>query len=221
MTSDTAATLQRDGAVVVRGLLNGSDAATLKYIAEAVYDLFASCAVIPDADLEQNYRDWNGVWLCALPQFLDDRNRRLSVDFEAIVSRVVARVRDLFGENWMPYPERSFFRRLTTKMLIPWHIDADVAAIGKDHCINIWMPVDNVGDCLPSLELMRGSHLTLRRSVGKSDCDQIAAGLGQPWAPRLVLGDALAFDQYTYHRTQPMADESAIRTSCEFRFYRA
>jgi hypothetical protein len=53
ITSEIAATLRRDGAAVVCQFLNDGDARSLKHVVEVIYDMLASYAVIPDAELEQ------------------------------------------------------------------------------------------------------------------------------------------------------------------------
>lgn len=219
--SDSAAALQRDGAVVIFDFLDDGDARSLEGVVERVYALLASCADIGDAELEQNYRSWNGVWVQALPRFLDGRDSRLSAELECIVDRIAGRVRELFGQDWRPYPECSFFRRLSgSKLFLPWHLDADKAGVGKAEAFNVWMPIEGVAGELPSLEIMRGSHLALRATPPRQRGEEVAAQFGEAWVPRLGLGDALVFDQYTFHRTQPVARDDIVRTSCEFRFYR-
>ena len=109
------------------------------------------------------------------------------------------------------------------------HIDADAAGIinATDYCINTWLPLDPVGDVLPSLELIPGSNKTMRnvpsmegKEKSRSD-DWVKSNIaGESWVPHAEPGDAILFDHWTLHRTQRMEQENAVRTSCEFRFVR-
>jgi hypothetical protein len=212
--------LQRDGAVLVSNFLNGPDAECLRTAVNSVYEELASWPLIPDADLETNYRTWSGVSLGALPEFLRQHNAALFDRYDALAEEVCARTRELFGEHWVFYPARSFFRRhVGAKLLIPWHLDADVAKLNQKRCFNVWLPIDPVGRGLPSLEMIRGSHLKLGVSPTKTVRDAVVASLGPSWTPQLDPGDALVFDQFTLHRTQIAGQPNLLRTSCEFRFY--
>ena len=48
--------------------------------------------------------------------------------------------------------------------------------------------------------------------------DAFAASAGIKIVPKLDPGDAIIFDHFTLHRTQPQISEIFERTSCEFRF---
>ena len=108
--------------------------------------------------------------------------------------------------------------------LLRWHIDADGAqTAGEAMCVNVWLPLDAVGTDLPSLDVIPGSHrkmrdLPLLTNEEYDRDDAFAAALGTAVTPRLKPGDALIFDQYTLHRSQPTTRKGFSRTSCELRF---
>lgn len=220
--ADPREALRRDGAVVIHEFLNGADTAELRSITDAVYRELTACTVFGNADLESNFRGWNGVWLEELPAFLSSRNPDLLTRFDRIRAQTAEQIRKLFGPDWRPYPERSFLRRhMGVALLVPWHLDADAAKLGHAQCFNVWLPTESVGRALPSLQIARGSHRTMRTTPPREERPAIVATFGKPWTPQLDAGDALVFDQFTLHRTQPIGTPDMIRTSCEFRFYRS
>ena len=127
------------------------------------------------------------------------------------------------------YDSRSFLRRRSDKtptmIASPWHMDADTAgtAQGPERCINVWLPLQDVGSTTPSLEFVLGSHVQMKTMefVGtgyyRTD-DSVNALAGRKWRPVMRPGDAAVFDQYTLHRTQVLRSDQFARTSCEFRF---
>jgi phytanoyl-CoA dioxygenase PhyH len=211
--------LAEDGVTVIRQFLGDQDASALQRVVAEIYRELAACAALPDG-LEDNFRRWHGVWLEALPDFLRGRNGELQSRYAALVATIVERTRERLGSGWQLYLAKSFFRRhVGAALLIPWHIDADVAVLERERCINVWLPLDRVGAALPSLEVMRRSHLKMRSSPTLAGGVAAAAAFGKPFAPKLNPGDALVFDQFTLHRTQRNGAADIIRTSCEFRFY--
>jgi hypothetical protein len=154
----------------------------------------------------------------------------LRAQFDSAIAAVERRFRSLFDRHWRLEPKFSFVRRhRSTRLYLPWHIDADAAGIinTADYCINTWLPLDPVGDVLPSLELMPGSNKTMRTVPSLEGPektrtnDWVKANFpGESWIPHAAPGDAILFDHWTLHRTQCMVDETAVRTSCEFRFVR-
>jgi hypothetical protein len=180
-------------------------------------------------DLVANFERWHGLWLAEFLPFLhgcDPAAEHALRDFVAGLARIVSR---LFGGVWHFYPERSFFRRLYDQDLyVPWHLDADAArtAARGGRCINIWLPLDPVGSGSPSMELILGSHNRMRNEPliptdqpnGHRSEEWAKTVPGRHWIPSLVPGDAVLFDQYLVHRTQPIPVPPSGRTSCEFRF---
>jgi hypothetical protein len=214
-----SADLARDGAAVVRSFLNRDEASGLKATVEDLFSAFAECTSFANADMARHYQSRQAIWLGELPPFLAANDRALLPRYDALINRVTERTRALFGAGWQPYLSHSFIRRMNPKLRLPWHLDADAAHLDHSRCCNVWLPLDNVGTSRPSLDMILGSHRKLRASVKQKDAPALIASLGKPWSPRLDLGDALIFDQFTYHRSQIVDGSGGTRTSCEFRFY--
>jgi hypothetical protein len=215
--------LTTDGVTVVREFLNGDQTTALKRLVASVYDAMATCSEFSNLELAENFRQWNGVWLRPLPVFLNGRGT-LSAQYRASVADIARRTCVLFGGGWRFYPFRSYFRKYTgVEELIPWHIDADAALVDRPEAINVWLPLNVVGAGLPSLEVVVGSHSKMRQLpllTGKRRYrdDAFAASAGIKINPQLNPGDAVIFDHFTLHRTQPHVSNVFERTSCEFRF---
>jgi Phytanoyl-CoA dioxygenase (PhyH) len=215
--------LTTNGVAIVRGFLSGDQTTALRGVVASVYDAMASCAEFSNPGMAENFKLWNGVWLQPLPDFLNGR-ATLSAQYRASVATVARRTRMLFGGGWRYYPLRSYFRKYTgAEELVPWHIDADAARVDRPEAINVWLPLDAVGVELPSLEMVVGSHDKMRRlplltGERRYRDDAFAASAGTKIVPQLDPGDAIIFDHFTLHRTQPQLGEIFERTSCEFRF---
>jgi ectoine hydroxylase-related dioxygenase (phytanoyl-CoA dioxygenase family) len=214
-----SAVLARDGAAVVPSFLDHAEASALKATVEELFSTLAACTSFAQAEMAHHYQTRQAIWLGELPHFLEANNRALLPRYEALIDRVTQRTRTLFGAGWQFYLSRSFIRRMNPELRLPWHLDADAARLNRRHCCNVWLPLDSVGTSRPSLEIILGSHRKLRASVKQKDAPALAASLGKPWSPRLDFGDALVFDQFTYHRSQIVEGSDGTRTSCEFRFY--
>jgi ectoine hydroxylase-related dioxygenase (phytanoyl-CoA dioxygenase family) len=214
-----SAALARDGVAVVRSFLDHAEASALKTTVEELFSTFAACTVFAQAEMAQHYQARQAIWLGELPAFLEANNAALLPKYETLIASVTQHTQALFGSGWQPYLSRSFIRRMTPELRLPWHLDADAASLDHSRCCNVWLPLDSVGTSRPSLELILGSHRKLRASVKQKDAPGLVASLGKPWSPRLAFGDALVFDQFTYHRSQIIEGGEGARTSCEFRFY--
>jgi hypothetical protein len=216
--------LRRDGYIVLRQFLDPEEASALRGLVLSVYQLMPDCR--SPEHLADHFRRWDGVWLEELPAFLKARDTALLARHEEIGDQIARRAQAYFGASWQPYWLRSFFRRSTGgPNLLPWHIDADAAQIGRPQSFNIWLPLDAVGDSLPSLEVVPRSHRAMRRApllpaAPYDRDDSIAATFGGAAAPRLSPGDALVFNQFMLHRTQRPKAGGYTRLSCEFRFFR-
>jgi ectoine hydroxylase-related dioxygenase (phytanoyl-CoA dioxygenase family) len=212
--------LARDGAAIVRGFLDRDTASELKDLVEELFSAMAQCVSLSNDTIAYHYRARQAIWLGELPEFLEINSRALLARYRVLMDRITSRTQSLLGADWQPYPSRSFMRRMNAELRLPWHLDADAANLDHLHCCNVWLPLDSVGTSRPSLEIIVGSHHKLRASVKQKDAPALVASLGKPWAPRLHLGDALVFDQFTYHRSQIVDDSRGTRMSCEFRYYR-
>jgi ectoine hydroxylase-related dioxygenase (phytanoyl-CoA dioxygenase family) len=219
LSKKPSAVLARDGAAIVRTFLNHDEATELKVTVEDLFSALAACTCFANADMAHHYQSRQAIWLRELPAFLQANNRALLPRYQAFIDRVTDRTRALFGAGWQPYLSRSFIRRMNPQLRLPWHLDADAAKLDHPHCCNVWLPLERVGTSQPSLEIILRSHRKLRASVKQKDAPALVARLGKPWSPRLDPGDALVFDQFTYHRSQIIDGSDGIRTSCELRFY--
>ena len=164
-------------------------------------------------------------WLEHLPGLLEGYDRNLAARYRRVIELIERRTQRVFGDGWHFFALRSFLRRLTgTNRILPWHIDADAAQTNRAHCINVWLPLDAVGTDRPSVDVILGSHLKMRElpllSGGQCDRDDaFVASIGPATSSRLNPGDALVFDHFTLHRTQPWRAENFSRTACELRFF--
>jgi len=125
--------------------------------------------------------------------------------------------------------EHSVFRRQRKDITyVGWHTDAHAAGSTRyDPCFNVWIPFSEVGETLPSLEILPESESIMRT---ETDLPLDASNnLPDEWrrnrlahletlCPHLKPGDALVFSHYTLHRTQPMKLRGGARISAEFRF---
>lgn len=215
---------QTSGFAIVRRFLDADQTQRLRVAVDTIYAMLADERIAAEPDLAGQFRQWNGVWLHKLPRYLSENNQALSLEYHALLAAVIERTKALCGTLWRFYPKRSYFRRhIGMAKKVPWHVDADAAAIGRRHCVNVWLPLQKVGADLPSLDIVPGSHLTMRKLPLLSNDyryrdDTFVSSIGAPMTPQLDPGDALMIDQFTLHRTQPIGDERTLRTACEFRF---
>jgi hypothetical protein len=226
---------QQNGTAKVAAFLSPQELVELRTAVDASYDLLQQHADDHPPTLTEyladHYKRWDGIWVKELQGYLERARPDLRALFDSVIAAAERRFRSLFDQDWRLEPNFTFIRRhRSTKYYLPWHIDADAAGIitATDYCINTWLPLDPVGDVLPSLELIPGSNKTMRTvpsldggEKSRKD-DWVKANVpGESWVPHAVPGDAILFDHWTLHRTQRMAQENAVRTSCEFRFVRA
>jgi hypothetical protein len=222
----TKYSMWRHGAAVIRRFISVQESSELRDTVNTIYSVLADYPLIPDPDIEENFRRWNGVALSTLPDFLGKNHPGLALRYARLLEIVCKQVIDVFGRQWIYFPRRSFLRRhVGVGKKVPWHIDADAAHIDRDGCFNVWLPLESVGTTSPSLEVIYDSHWKMR-SIPLLDGPEryrendFVRTIGSSSTPTLELGDALAFDQFTLHRTQCIGSENTIRTACEFRFVR-
>lgn len=213
--------LAANGYAIVPRFFTPSQAEELRAVVLAIYELMGRSTEFPDPETEDHFRRWMGVWALNLRSLL---GAQLLRRYDDVIAALSKRTRSLFGRQNVFYPAKTFFRRhVTASTILPWHIDADAAEISEQICFNVWLPIDAVGAELPSLEVISGSHRLTKSMprVQSSEAyrdDQFALRMGQKVTAHLNLGDALIFDQFTLHRTQPIMSSGRVRTSCEFRF---
>ena len=189
-----------------------------------------------DPDLLDNFKKWDGIWVKALPKFLATYRPDLVVVLSGLLDGITQRFNAIFELNWKINTAYSFFRRHYTfdpNKYVRWHTDAEAARTRNVNAesVNIWMPLDMVGEKLPSLEFIPFSSARMRNeplpeSAGPYTYrdDEWVQGRFKDtdiWTPQAEPGDAVIFDHYTLHRTQRIAPSGGHRTNCEFRFFPA
>ena len=196
--ADFTKTWQQNGTAKVAAFLSPQELGELRTAVDATYELLRQHA---DDDpptlteyLADHYKRWDGIWVKELRGYLEQAKPGLLAQFDSVIAAAERRFRSLFDENWRLEPNFTFIRRhRSTKFYLPWHIDADAAGIinATDYCINSWLPLDPVGDDLPSLELMPGSNKTMRNVPSREGKDKARAGrLGQEQCRRRILDTA-------------------------------
>ena len=225
-------TLEHDGLVRLTQFLSVETAQRLAGVAQLGMNLFAdrekrhrTGGEYGEAELCGSYDGWRGLGLGALMEYMGDSPERAALGGAA--AEAVAAVQSFLGSKASFLPSYSFFRQVSGAAGgVGWHCDAEAAslmAVGKS-CCTVWLPLSPVGNGLPSLEFVPGSHKIMRgrgdlalcnhRSV--QEVDQLA--LRKRYVPIIdPIGDAILFDMYTLHRTQPL-ETITPRLNCEFRF---
>ncbi len=214
--------LQARGVAIVRGLLSGAEAESLKGLLERAYA--AADNGTAHVDAQERVRAWGGVNVHLIEQFGIDEQELIR-----FLGMVETRATKEVGPCKL-IPNICVFRRhRESRTHVPWHIDADGAGtVSYDPCVNIWIPLVSVGRSLPSLKVIPGSHVFMRELPLLNPPSGSGAGRTDEWVDqnfvhhdRLVAqlepGDALMFDHYTLHRTQPMDSPFGARISGEFR----
>jgi Phytanoyl-CoA dioxygenase (PhyH) len=224
--------LSSEGVIEVRGFFDNAWSAELQRIVTDIYAELSAAqeagtkALLKNKELEYHFTAWRGVNLKRLPPYLRARRPDLAASFGHLVDQIHDQTETLFGPGWRFIPSRSWFRRhVGVARKVPWHIDADAAAV-RGHgrrAFNVWLPLEPVGGDLPSLDVIRRSHMAMRelpllRPPNIYRDDDFASSKGKASTVSLEPGDALIFDQYTLHRTQQAGSAESIRTACEFRF---
>lgn len=134
-------------------------------------------------------------------------------------------------EGWHWASEFSVFRRIVPDTYIYWHADMDGAGSwSADPVNNVWMPLEDVGEEYPSLQIIANSEARMRafgpNPPGHRPDEWVAANFPDAdiVCPALGVGDALVFGHYLLHRTQPVETMKRLRgprIGCEFRFREA
>jgi Phytanoyl-CoA dioxygenase (PhyH) len=216
----------------IRGFFDKAGSGELQRVVTDIYAELSAAqeagtkALLENKELEYHFTAWRGVNLEQLPVYLRATRPDLAASFGRLVDKIRDETEVLFGPGWRFIPSRSWFRRhVGVARKVPWHIDADAAAV-RGHgrrAFNVWLPLERVGGDLPSLDVIRGSHMAMRelpllKPPNIYRDDDFASSKGDASTALLELGDALIFDQYTLHRTQQAGSAETIRTACEFRF---
>lgn len=224
------------GVACVRRFLKSDTTVRLSTLVGDVYQLLEGPegqALDATNTLASNFRGWHGVHIASLQDFLKDTRPLMLSQLDLIIDEVGENVSRLLREPWRRFDNRSWFRRLHNSdrsLDIPWHIDADAASTAalEPECINVWLPLNETKNGVPSLQFVPQSHHFMRRQplielggVAAFRPDQwVEANFPKNrWTPQLSPGDAILFDHYVLHRTAP--GRCTGRLSCEFRFAKA
>lgn len=239
LNAPLATLLEPDGFACARGLFGPATQSALRHFIGAVYPRLDDCAAggpaIGESEdarkLMQTFRDWGGIPFADLAGYLAEidqdveRFAQLRRDLAGAVARVA-------GDGWTLSPDLSYFRRPDkVSRYTTWHCDAEAADyIGQTSrtFVTVWTPLMHVGTDLPSLELIRGSHVPMMatRDPMQEDRHRSAEWVdhhmtGERAILSLAPGDALIFTAYTLHRTQQLFPPAPRpRVSCDLRFYR-
>lgn len=206
--------LRQDGLVVLRGILPNEVIAQTKSAAEAIYSQPApSAGAGPGSFVIANAVE-------RYPGIAANLTAAMTIAQQA-AARAVAGFRT---EAMLGY---CVMRRQTDRSgYTGWHIDADgVETFFEPHAFNIWIPLDPVDGLRPGLQLITGSNATMRKLPLKPgpeagySVEWVAATFPgvQPVTPRLEAGDAIVFDHYTLHRTEPMDGLPRMSLECRVR----
>jgi hypothetical protein len=213
------AELRSQGVVVIRHFLSPSIILNLKQLVERAY----TAAEIGTASKEvcERVTAWGGINV----HFMDQAGIAQD-DISKMLMLVERRAHGGFGRCRI-IPEICVFRKhRECRTHIPWHIDADGAGTSPyEPCLNIWLPFVAVGRLRPSLEVVLGSHILMRElplldpSYASRTDEWVDSRFERKrrFVANMKPGDALVFDHYTLHRTQPMKYQSGDRLSGEFR----
>lgn len=206
--------LERDGYLIARGVTGASRIAEIHAV---VHEAYAELDAGRGDPLARGpVRNWGGLPFTVIAGEL----RELLVDIKRFV-------REHVGWVWL-IEEHSFFRRhVAGATYVPWHVDADAAGtIHYDPCFNFWLPLGAVGINRPSLQFIPGSHKIMREIPPFSSPDNVRSDdwvlerfPGQEAITAILEpGDAVFFDHFTLHRTQPIGASADVRVGSEFRF---
>lgn len=207
-------TIAQDGYRVHRGVIAPSDVAVLRDVLDRAF------AAHPVNEVNR----WVHVEPLQMPEL-------------RAVMRKLLQLAGL-GPLGVVCPSSSFLKRIEpheyARAKIGWHRDADAADTARlGHCLNIWVPLDDVGIDAPSLQFVRGSHKAMRARPctysGRGDFEIPDDGVSfvaehfpdaEVDTPLLAVGDAVVFDHHLLHRTQLMTGEVLARRSLECRVTR-
>jgi hypothetical protein len=212
--------LVQNGYVIARGFLGAEKTRVLQELATRAYQEVDTGRA--PATIQADVKGWGGLGLPLLTGLGIPKAQlaELATMIEAAAEPIIGHCRLILAIS-------LFRRHVYADTLLPWHIDADGAGTKPyDPCLNLWLPLVSVGEGRrPSLEVIPGSHHVMRgeaelpgdHAVRPSDWIAHRFASSKRVIPTLEPGDALVFDHYLLHRSQPMATVDEPRLSGEFR----
>jgi hypothetical protein len=215
--------LQYYGLAIVQRLLNNEEAAGLQTIVRSASDVIAARPRHSDANPKNVLWFRNDVSLQQASNLLAGGHSPLLARYAEYVELIGTRTRHILGNAWRLCPDRSYFlRHVGTTKSAAWRSNAD-DGVQSQHFINLWLPLDAEGENFPSLDLVPGSHQSVRQLSRAATnnghfSDAFVGSIAQYFTPELVLGDAVAIDKFTLYRPQSLNPGHTNRLACEFRF---
>ena len=224
---------ERDGFVVVRGLLQDRDLEPVRRViaahvdreahqrrdAGAIADLHESVPF--ERRLYEIYRGSKrdaGLWNREVfsRELYDFGTNPAILDLaESILGPEIQFNGDYWVRSKLPHES------LTT---YPWHQDSGYygAATEKHHILSLWIPLVDVDEVNGCLQMMPGSHRwgllpTMGDGAGHLQPREEIEERGQYAAVTMAAGDVLAFHNLTFHRST-MNRSDSIRWSIDLRY---
>jgi Phytanoyl-CoA dioxygenase (PhyH) len=206
--------LPQGGVAFMREGLPASIVSALSLAADVVYGRAEEGPPQMRASLEE----WSGVQM------------DVAIDFLKVIDPWM---HDLLHGMLVSRPQKmrvllnySFFRQMTpaAAVQVPWHCDAEAASTmlveGFETLVTAWVPLSFVGVQVPSLEIAEGSNIIMRQQdlVARNHRPEPDLSGCTVATPVMAPGDLILFDQFTLHRTQPIAVQR-LRRTCELRFH--
>lgn len=194
--------LDRDGAVVSRGVLTGDEIARLRELFGALH---AGAAPRSRQILYTHEAPPPGrPGLSALmDQWLYPASHLPGAP--ELLARLSARFSALAGYELIPFQDVAM-SKTAQHAALPWHEDLPFWPVDRDDGIVSWIALDPVGDDNGGLEVAFGSHRGPRGSAIDLHTGEPQRGGGaqvpaEGDVPSLAAGDAIVFDARCWHRS--------------------
>jgi hypothetical protein len=231
---------RRDGSCLIRSLLSSEEIATLQRIGAICYGFGETIAAntrpdqlpqeIADGLLTRGYISWIrlSAWLECTGTDLDDQLNAIVAKIGVVAGAVYCdpAVRLLDGFSVIRRHKKS--PQAGEHTTVAWHRDFSfVGPAGIDRSVNFWIPLTEVGEAAPSIDILVGSHSHMvnvpDETPGITNISEqwVSEHLGAypRWTPRCKPGDVMMFDHQTIHRTQLLtAPPSTDRMNFEMRW---
>jgi hypothetical protein len=240
-TPETLHTLYREnGVFLFQGLLSPQEVETLRRIgtmAYAIGEAIVSSAP-PDqlpGEISDGLLTYGWISWTRLKAWLGSSGTRLGDQLDEIVDKIGSVAKAVYADPTVELLEGFSMIRRQRKSppageltVVPWHRDFSfVGPAGIDRSVNFWIPLTEVGEVAPSIEVIVASHSHMvnipDETPGVTNIAEqwVSDHLGthSRWVPHCKPGDVMVFDHQTIHRTQPMAVQAATdRMNFEMRW---
>jgi Phytanoyl-CoA dioxygenase (PhyH) len=234
------ALFRSDGSLLIRAFFSPEEVETLKRIGNLSYAIGEAIAAnappeqlpreIADGLLTRGYISWIRMkaWLGCSGTNLDARLAAIVDKVSAVAKAVYADPTARLLEGFSVIRRHRRSPRVGEFTTVPWHRDFSfVGPAGIDRSVNFWIPLAEVGETAPSIEVIVGSHGYMVKVPDETPgitnieeqwvADHLCGYL--KWTPRCKPGDVMVFDHQTVHRTQPLAVQASMdRINFEMRW---